>query len=139
MFSQSIRIIVPLLAAVAIPSTACFAWGGEPCGYLIDDNTRYAWARTWHGPNALATPLTQYFIPRMSGKCNGDGYAAGCGCQAGVAGVGAGQYGAGPYPADAAAGFEPMQFERLGKVPNEMDLGGSLPLPAGAPAPAPRR
>jgi hypothetical protein len=129
-FSKFLRFIAPVLSALAIPAATCFA--GGPHGGLIDGNTRYAWSRTWHGPNALATPLPQYFIPRIPGNCgSGSIYASWC--------SGSGPYGAVPYPPEAAAGFEPVQFERLGKVPNEMDLLGGVAMPAGAPAPPPRR
>ena len=49
-----------------------------------------------------------------------------------------GQYGASPYSGGAAAGFEPMTFERLGRVPNELNLGGGIALPTGGPLPAHR-
>ena len=49
-------------------------------------------------------------------------------------------YGGAPYPAAAVVGFEPLEFERLGRVPNELDIAGSIPLPAGSgPTAAPRR
>jgi len=97
------------------------------------------WARTWYGPNALATPLNDYFVPRSPENCNSTGYGHG-GCQVGVINAGPNQYGAYPYPVAAAVSFEPAQFEHLGKIPNELEMAG-LGLPAGAPmaAPAPRR
>ena len=36
---------------------------------------------------------------------------------------------------EAAAGFSPMQFERLGKVRNELDVLGAAGTPGRAPAP----
>ena len=30
-----------------------------------------------------------------------------------------------------SAGFEPVQFERLGQVPNELDIVGDIAMPAG--------
>jgi hypothetical protein len=135
-FIRSAWILVPVFVASANPSTSCFAWYGTG-GRVFDGQTRYMWSRTWHGPNALATPLTEYYIPRTPGDCNSDGYA-GVGCQKRVAAAVPVQYGARPYGADAVTGFEPLQFERLGRVPNEMDIGGNLALPAG-PAAAPRR
>jgi hypothetical protein len=128
-FSRARCVIIPVLAALVIPSSTCFAVG--PCAGLVNPDTRWAWARTWHSPNALATPLNQYFIPRTPGNCgSGSTYTAWCG--------GSGPHGPVPYPPEAAAGFEPMQFERLGKVPNELDMLGGVAMPAGAPAPAPR-
>jgi hypothetical protein len=97
------------------------------------------WARTWYGPNALATPLNDYFIPRSPENCNSTGYGHG-GCQCGVMNAGPNQYGAYPYPVAANICFEPAQFEHLGKIPNELEMVG-MGFPAGTPipAPAPRR
>jgi hypothetical protein len=35
------------------------------------------------------------------------------------------------YPPEAGIGFEPVQFQRLGQIPN--DLGVGVAEPAGAP------
>lgn len=127
-FCRSFRIILPALAALMFESGTSSACA--PCGCLIDCNTKYQWARTWHAPNALATPLSRYFIPRKLGRCgSGSSYASW------NEGNGNSQYGA-PYPPEAAAGFEPEYFERLGQVPNELDLVGGMAMPAGGPSPA---
>jgi hypothetical protein len=129
-FCRSFRIILPALLALVVESGASFA--GGPCGCLIDCNTKYQWARTWHGPNALATPLNQYFTPRVPGRCgSGSSYASWNECNR------TGQYGA-AYPPEAATGFEPVYFERLGQVPNELDLVGGMVGPASGVAPASR-
>jgi hypothetical protein len=129
-----IRLLAPVFLALAMPSAGSHAWwNGER---IVDGHTRYMWSRTWHGPNALAKPLRQYYIPRTRGHYDSDGYIGDGGCQdEGTAGI-AVQYGGLPYPTAAVASFEPMQFERLGRVPNELDiLNGPLPA-AGAAAPA---
>ena len=136
--SNTFRVLFPAISLAVIPAAACPAWCG--CG-IVDSHTRCMWSRTWHGPNALATPLNQYFIPRTPANCCGPG---GCGCGAGCVGPEAGiacNYGGLPYPAAAAAGFEPVAFERLGQVPNELDIVGAIGagVPGQAPAAAPRR
>jgi hypothetical protein len=129
-FSKRLRFIVPVLSALTISAATSFAAPAHRG--LFDGSTRYNWARTWHAPNALATPLNQYFIPRTPGNCgSGSTYTAWC--------SGCGPYGGVPYPPGASAGFEPVQFERLGQVPNELDLLGGVAMPAGAPATAPRQ
>ncbi len=107
---------------------------------LVDGCTKCAWSRTWHGPNALATPLRQYYTPRPPQCCWCDGCAGCNGCVNGAAFE---------VPCDrtcqsrlnvasievspeAAAGFTPAQAERLGKVRNELDVVA----PFGAPAPS---
>jgi hypothetical protein len=134
--SWSIRFAVPLVAATMIPSGLCFAWYGQN-GKFFDGQTRYMWSRTWHGPNSLATPLSQYFVPRTPGDCGSGGFASALNCTSGVAaGEVVGQYGGLPY---TAAGFEPTQFERLGRVPNELDIIGNLGDPPAGQAGVPRR
>ena len=106
---------------------------------LIDGCTKCAWSRTWHAPNALATPLPQYYVPRPPQCCRYNGYAccdgnpggpqwetcADTNCQnrATMAST--------EISPEAAAGFSPSQFERLGKIPNELDVVA----PVGGPAP----
>lgn len=131
-FCRSFRIILPALLALVVESGTCFAWDGYGCGCgcFIDCNTRYQWARTWHAPNALATPLSRYFIPRKLGRCgSGARYASWNECSHTA------EYGA-PYPPEAAAGFEPEYFERLGQVPNELDLVGGMGGPISGVSPA---
>jgi hypothetical protein len=126
-----VRFAAALTAATAALTGTCLGWCGcrNPYGYFVDGQTKYMWARTWHAPNSLESPLTQYYIPRTPGACNSDRPAHEVGCQSTVQATIPGQYGARPYFASAGAGFEPVQSERLGKVPNELGLGGSLPMP----------
>jgi hypothetical protein len=137
-FINTLRVLFPAISLVVIPVAACQAWCGW-CGCggysIVDGHTKAMWARTWHGPNALATPLTPYFIPRTPASCSSQGgYGCGADCEDSEGGISCG-YGGRPYPAAAAVGFDPAQFERLGRVPNEMDIVGALG--AGGPGPAP--
>jgi hypothetical protein len=132
-----VRFASPLIVLSVLPLSHCGAC--EPCCCIIDGHTRYMWARTWYGPNALATPLTDYFIPRCTENCHSSGYGQG-GCQSGVMNAGPMQYGAYPYPVAANVSFEPAQFEHLGKIPNELELAGAgFPIGGPVPPPAPRR
>jgi hypothetical protein len=133
LLSNTIRTLVSAISLTLIPAAICLAWCG-PVG-VFDGHTRYMWSRTWHGPNALAEPLNQYYIPRTPANCGCGGYGCGAGCQGGEAGI-ACNYGGLPYPATAAVGFEPVQFERLGRVPNELDIVGAIGNGGPAPAPA---
>ncbi|HEX3598626.1 MAG TPA: hypothetical protein VHU84_00710 [Lacipirellulaceae bacterium] len=110
---RSARFFLLASATLAVPATSASGW----CGCVIDGHTRYMWARTWYGPNALDTPLRDYYVPRTPVNIDCADYSGG-GCQSGVTEAAPNQYGARPYPATAAAGFEPAQFERLGKIPN---------------------
>jgi hypothetical protein len=150
------RFILAILSLFGFSTAApdCLAWDGVAAycpschwphnWHLVDCYTRCAWHRTWHGPNALATPLTPYYIPRPPACCwSGGGLfdrGGGCGYNVGAA------YGMtndiaceNPNLAitrdvspEAAAVSSPVQSERLGKVPNELDLVG----PAGSAAPS---
>jgi len=135
-FSNTIRALFLAISVVVLPA-ACFAWCGA--GGWHDGHTRYMWSRTFHGPNALATPLNEYFIPRTPNNCGPATYGCGAGCQE-ESGI-ACNYGGLPYPTAAAAGFDPVQMERLGRVPNELDIVGVIgPVaPGAAPPAAPRR
>ena len=122
-YLTSVRVILTLLTAFAMPTSVGLAWCGRPGCCLVDDNTLHNWAHTWRDPNDLEVPLNKYFIQRIPRTCGRDSYLNKVNCQDGVGYVN--QYGALPYPPVAAAGFEPVRFERLGKIPNEMDrLGG---------------
>ncbi|MEX0612019.1 MAG: hypothetical protein WD738_18190 [Pirellulales bacterium] len=104
---------------------------------VFDGSTWYAWHRTWHGPNALETPLNGYYIPRVPGGCVsedcGDDYGGvdaeldmmrcptGCGCRRESC-----------YP---GMGLEPAGLERLGQIPNDLELSAGMPNAAsGGPA-----
>jgi hypothetical protein len=129
------RIAESLAAMALLPLSACWACGPYCC--IVDGHTRYMWARTWYGPNALATPLNDYFIPRCPDNCSGNvsGYGHG-GCQSGEMNAGPTMYGNYPYPIAANASFYPVQFEHLGRIPNELEAAG-FGMPAGAPVPVP--
>jgi hypothetical protein len=124
-------LVLPLVLTLAVPTSVSYGyWGyGNCCGW---QETWSAWSQTWHGPNALETPLRGYFIPRMPGRCD-RGYL-GDGCVEGVANPSDRRTcevnHACSYPPQAGVGFEPVEFERLGQVPNDMDPGG---LPTAEP------
>ena len=67
-----------------------------------------AWKRTFYGPNPLATPLRGYFVPRLP-SCGLGWQADDCGCQ----------------PTEWLAGLESPEFERLGQIPNDLDVGAA--------------
>jgi hypothetical protein len=97
-------------------------------GCYAHQSTWSAWSSTWHAYNALDMPLRPYFIPRAPGDCGrqpnvaygaawgsaplGTEESRECGCD---------------YPPEAASSLAPIRFERLGQVPNDMDLGGLSP------------
>ena len=87
-----------LLATVA-HSGACQAFHGQ---------TAHAWKRTFYAYNALDRPLRPYFVPRRPGDCGREAFSQAPGCA---------------YPPSAAMGFEPVQFERLGHIPNDVGAG----------------
>src|SRR5438045_4123539 len=81
-------------------------------------------------PNSLSSPLTQYDVPRPPQCCWYNGCAAcygisigptwttsvGTNCQSCIVAAGS------EVSPEAAAGFSPAQFERLGKIRNELDV-----------------
>src|SRR5438874_11419758 len=77
--------LLPLLGALAAPAAGGESMpGSDFCRRcwefrLVDGCTRCAWRRTWWGPNALATPLREYYVPRPPQCCNCDGLFDGCG------------------------------------------------------------
>lgn len=150
------RFILAILPVFGLSPAApnCLAWEGvasccPSCHWphdwhLVNCYTRCAWHRTWHGPNALATPLTPYYIPRPPACCwNGGGLLdrdGGCGYAVGAAydmtnDVACENTNVAiihELPPESHVVFAAVQSERLGKVPNELDVV----LPAGAPAPS---
>ena len=70
-----------------------------------DTQMLMTWRRTFHGPYALKTPLRGYLMPR---RPNWDGWG--------------GQTAACDDSCQTAFGFESAGFERLGRIPNELDL-----------------
>ena len=119
--------------------------------HLVNCYTRCAWQRTWHGPNALATPLTAYYVPRPPACCwNGGGLLGRdgrCGYSVGATynmtydiacenpNVAMGHE-LSPKSADV---YSPVQSERLGRIHNELDVAGPAGGPAPSRAPAPAR
>jgi hypothetical protein len=91
-------------------------WSIHGSHRVFDGTTRAAWYQTWHGPNALATPLRPYYIPRDWNWCVAEHYNDAENCEDG-----------GIYPAAAAAGFEPLEFERLGRIPNDFAVSNVAP------------
>ncbi len=142
--------VSPVVAAVFVTPGTCLAGGPAHChhGYwpFVDRSTICAWHRTWHGPNALATPLNGYFMPRPPAGCAYDGYAAGCGCGEVIGKSYVTMWPEGcdgelvcygvPDCDSAALGLEPSGLERLGQVPNDLELAGGL---AGERPSGPRR
>ena len=131
---RALLLLLPFATALAPIPTAALAcdcdetgmWTGQRTWRVFDGTTLAAWSRTWHGPNALATPLSQYYIPRTPAYCNlegcddGSGYSAAGPCQSqGAVGC--------MYVAEGGVGFEPIQFERLGRIPNDLELSGAPP------------
>jgi hypothetical protein len=83
---------------------------GASATYAFDGHTAHAWKRTFYAYNAFEQPLRPYFIPRQPGNCAREECctdSAGC------------------YPPSAAAGFEPLRFERLGHIPNDLTVGAA--------------
>jgi hypothetical protein len=128
--SRSLALMLASLSVVVPPSSrAC------------DQEMIWAWKRTWHAPNALATPLRGYFIPRYPGRCDREAYAGGWSCANNLVCAGPGMAQADcmsqtPRWDDvrrAGIGFEPVQFERLGQIPNDFGLEGVPPAEASAP------
>jgi hypothetical protein len=115
------------------------------CQYrAVDGCTKCAWSRTWNAPNALATPLRQYYVPRPPQCCWYSGCAARYGNAAGATWdmpcnskcQDRQTLASTEVPPDAIA---VSQFERLGKLRNELDVVGPMGGAAPGGAAAPRR
>ncbi len=128
-------------AATVLPPDDCLAGDPAACHSrhrrFFDGTTLCEWRRTWHGPNGLDRPLSGYFMPRFPDYCDDPAYA---GCSEAI-----GEYFMAEdssswdevEPADGCCvlsgmGLEPIGFERLGQIPNDLALAGELP--AGGPA-----
>lgn len=128
-----------LLSLAAFAGSGSIGIAGYPCCCPGNEYTHYMWARTWHAQNSVTMPVSPYFVPRSPADCRSGAYYTAGGSVSGVAWGEPNQYGAYPFAPGAAAGFEPVQGERLGKVANEMGVGSLLqPGPIVAPAAAPR-
>lgn len=119
-----------ILVSLSATSTECLAvWGWH--------DTWCAWQRTWHAPSAFDTPLNPYFVPRTSEFYDVRGYVGGCGV--GIAEEGwhcrsvAGEELEVPYryPTGEVRPSAAVEFERLGRIPN--DLSPGLGNPTGPP------
>ncbi len=133
---RRLRFVVPAVLLLSLPAASSWAWCNSD-GCIINGQTKCLWARTWNAQNSVVMPLNPYFIPRTPCTCKAISYSCGDTCQNGAPGE-PNHYGAYPYSPAAALGFGPMQFERLGKVPNEMTLGSAVAAAPSAPAPIPR-
>ena len=139
--SLSVGLIVVLILSLFVAfgltlSPSHGYWVGHQCGNgdcYGYQQTWFAWSETWHAYNGLDMPLRPYYIPRTPGRCDRNSaanYALGCECgDIATDGAACGSGGGYNYPPQAGVGFEPVQFERIGKIPNDSDLGG-LPAPA---------
>jgi hypothetical protein len=125
----------PRLLPLALLTISCCA--APNIGLAFDSATICAWKRTWHAQYAPATPLRPYFVPRLPGRCDREVYATGADCDGGSLYGGAAvtyNYPApGPgwmYCPEAGIGFEPVQFQRLGQIPNDLGVGSEPPAAA---------
>jgi hypothetical protein len=130
--ASHIRLLAPAVL------TLCAASFATQSSWAFDSATICAWKRTWHAQYAPATPLRPYFVPRMPGRCDREAYAGGWDCAGDPLSSGhAYRYNypaPGPgwmYPPEAGIGFEPVQFQRLGQIPNDLGVGAADP--AGVP------
>lgn len=127
-------LLMPLWAAVALVPAEC---PGCDLGMAC---TWRAWKRTWHGPNALATPLRPYSTPRTSAWCEYEGCAAHCGSHVEIFSppVRGDHCGCSGQRADGSPhslyglSVDDCRFERLGQVPNDMELSAGLPAATSA-------
>lgn len=129
MISRSYKLVSATLAVVAVSSTA--GWHSE--SVACDQAMIGAWQRTWYGAYALETPLRDYYISRLPGRCDG-ATSRGCGVFIDSSGITdcAAQLrpswnqqqpeGWSCHPS-VATGFESIQFERLGQIPNDLGTG----------------
>lgn len=125
---RALRSVASLILVLTIPPATGWAWYGSDC-HIIDGYTRSMWARTWNAQNSVTMPVSPYFIPRTPAVCKSIDCTCGEGCPIGEPN----QLGAYPYTPAAAVSFDPVQFERLGRVPNELSLGSAVAAPVGVP------
>jgi hypothetical protein len=120
-------VLVSALVAVAPGTSLAF-----------DGSTFAAWHSTWHGPNALESPLRTYYIPRSPGHCDRPAYSEGFECTEfndnGPIDQGSIVYGT---PCDLSVALSAcsaclsVRSERLGQIPNDLEAAASVPV--GAP------
>jgi hypothetical protein len=128
MLRSGLFLIMDIWAAVAAaPGT----------GQAFDRATISAWQCTWNAPYGLDTPLRGYFMPRLPGRCDRGAYSLGYECGT-CDGRGLGSEGGIGYSAACEAGCPlpaggaclSLRSERLGQIPNDMELGPSVPASA---------
>jgi hypothetical protein len=101
-------------------------------GQAFDGATWAAWHSTWHTPNALDTRLRPYFIPRLPGQCDRDVYSGDydyvgfTGDEAiNEEGVVYAMPGETRDPPPGCAACLSVRSERLGQIPNDLELAGT--------------
>jgi len=132
--ATGLLLMSPILAAVLATTGQCLAGGSAACspGHGPADGCTYcAWHRTWHGPNVLATPLRGYYIPRKPACCGGSDCAVHCRELIGDLYLAPWEMLAEGEPvADccpACMALEPGGMERLGQLPNDLELSARVP------------
>jgi hypothetical protein len=129
----------PLVCArrISLLVLVCITFAAAPkSGQAFDGATLAAWHSTWHAPNALETPLRPYFIPRFPGRCDREAYS--------------GEYEYVAFTNNAAVNEQLVDYslpcetrdlpacpsclsvrsERLGQIPNDLEVGGPVELAA---------
>jgi hypothetical protein len=144
-FRRILLAVAPILGLLLTASSACQAWDCSSCSpsycskdccvcrwcdaacnfRVIDGATHCAWRRTWYGPYAPATPLRQYYIPRPPECSNCNGYAGGY-VLGNFAASDRNVVVSSAISAEACEGFAPAQYEKLGKIRNELDIAGPI-------------
>jgi hypothetical protein len=111
----------------------CLSFAATPKNVqAFDGATWAAWHATWHAPSALDMRLRPYFVPRLPGRCDRDVYSGDSGhdtfsCSETVNNVDV-AYGAPRETGEllpACAACLSVRSERLGQIPNDLELGGA--------------
>lgn len=102
------------------------------CGLAFDGLTLAVWHSTWHAPNALDTPLRQYFIPRSPGHCDRDVYSDDYDYVTFTNNGAVNEQGVAYHlpcetrdPLPGCASCLSVRSERIGQIPNDLELGGT--------------
>jgi hypothetical protein len=111
----------------------CITFAAAPkSGQAFYGETWAAWHATWHAPNVLDTRLRPYFIPRLPGHCDRDVYSGDFGCvsvphegEINEEGFGYALPCETREPLPGCAPCLSVRSERLGKIPNDLELGGA--------------
>ena len=133
---SAIELFLYCCMVVAAPTGICRAGDCGPSygsgqEHAFDGTTLCRWRRTWHGPNAVWTPLNAYYIPRPADPCEYGGYGNGCGAAVDGGNVLENEIGydseqAVPYGFTETPGL-PAGLERLGQIPNDLGIAGGAP------------